>query len=174
MENFQQWDYCKFQNEDCIIYDIDDNSLTLAFWESSHSKVPLHSISSSLLDKLKFERRKQTEGNALLELCQPKIMSLSNRRHVPLYPSQKLLCLHDNKVYNFNGLFSKVHANENGHSSNDYNYEEFLSINAKIKDTNGIRKNIKLDDLISHFYANPTNRRDSSTLRSMRLTSLKM
>lgn len=173
MENFQQWDYCKFQNEDCIIYDVDDNSLTLAFWESSHSQVPLHSISSSLLHKLEFKRRKETEADALLQLCQPKIMSLSNRR-VPLYPSQKLLCLQDNKVYNFNELFSKVHANENGHSSNDYHYEEYLSINAKIKDANGIKKNIKLDDLISHFYANPTNQTDSSTLRSMRVISLKM
>ena len=169
MENFQQWDYCKFQNEDCIIYDVDDNSLTLAFWESSHSEVPLHNISSSLLHKLEFKRRKETEADALLQLCQPKIMSLTNRRPVPLYPSQNLLCLQDNKIYNFNSLFSRVHANEN-----DYDNEEFLSINAIVKDTNGINKNIKLDDLISHFYANPTNRRDSSTLRSMRLTSLKM
>lgn len=180
MENFQQWDFCDFQGEECIIYDMDEKIITLAIWESSYRKVPLHSISSSLLTfnplLLNLKERVTDEANALLQLCQPTIMSLSGHR-VALNPSQSLVCLNEqNKAYSFSGLFSTVHAsaNENGYMSDEFGDEEYLSLGAVVQDRNGMKKKIALDNFMTHFRANTRNERDLSTLRSMRVISLKM
>ena len=182
MENYQQWDYCEFQGENCIIYDIDDNIITLALWESSYTELPLHNISSSLVSMLELKQRSIDEGTALMQLSQPKIMSLSGRR-VALNPSQSLVCLNEgNKAYSFSGLFSTVHvsANENGYMSDEFDEfdefddEEYLSLGAVVKDTDGIETKMELDNFLTHFRANTRYTRNSSTLRSMRVMSLKM
>lgn len=176
MENYQQWDYCEFQGDNCIIYNIDDNIITLALWESSYTELPLHNISSSLVSMLELKQRSIDEGTALMQLSQPKIMSLSGRR-VALNPSQSLVCLNEgNKAYSFSGLFSTVHgsANENGYMSDEFDDEEYLSLGAIVKDTDGIETKMELDNFMTHFRANTRHIRNSSTLRSMRVMSLKM
>lgn len=173
MEGFHQWDYCDFQGEDCIIYDIDDKSVTLAFWEMSYGEVPLHTISTVLLDRLKLKERTNNEGAALLKLCQPQIMSLSGGS-VELSPLRSLVCLQEqNKVYNFQSLFSEVHTNGNdGYESEDE--EEFLFVKALVKDKRGTEKKIPLSDLIKHYRASHGIENNMSTSRSTRVISLKM